>query len=123
MFTIKHSVAEIAVEPSVEFLDLYEPLFDAAMKCRIEARQEGKGIEIEVDFDSGTIVSFFVNENFKEFFLQNEREVIKAVLIEKVWTHLNPRRLTRAEHLGMLEYGWPEQWVKENEKLLEQYFD
>ena len=122
MFTIKHSFAP-SIELDVEFLDVYEPLFDAALKCGITERADGPGIEIKVDYERNEITSFTLNEWFKEFFLNNEEQVIKAVLMHQVWLHLRSRNTTSAEYDAMVNYGWPERWIKENLTFLEQYFD
>ena len=122
MFTINHSFTP-SIELDVEFLDMYETLFDAATKCGIETRGEGLGIEIVIDFDNSTITSFYLNEHFKEFFLSNEREVIRSVLMHQVWLHLKGRNTTSKEYDAMVAYGWPERWIEENLTFLEQYFD
>ena len=122
MFTINHSFAP-TINLDAEFLDTYEPLFDAALKCGITERADGPGIEIEVDYERNEITSFTLNEWFKEFFLNNEKEVIRCVLMHQVWLHLKGRNTTSKEHDAMVSYGWPERWIEENLTFLEQFFD
>ncbi len=123
MFTINHSFAP-TINLDAEFLDTYEPLFDAAMKCCITTiRPTGPGIEIEVDYNTNTITSFSLNEDFKQFFLENEEQVIRCVLMHQLWLKLKGRMTTEKEYQAMLRHGWPERWIEENKVFLEQFFD
>ena len=122
MFTINHSFTpEVSLDAG--FLDLYETLFNSAMKCGITTKPEGPGIEIAIDFERNEITSFHLNEWFKEFFLNNEKEVIRCVLMHQVWLHKYNRRTTSAEYDALVSYGWPLEWIKENETFLEKFFD